>query len=159
MAKIIKIDNGVVSIGNDDGSLSEIRIEDCNFNPNVGDEVNIYSSEDKTLCVKVEKTSQQVEEIIKGGININLTQNQGSNNGAQDAYYNTGSKRAVGKLAYVLWAFLLGGLGAHKFYAGKAGQGILYILFCWTYIPLIVSFIEAICACCQKEDCNGRILV
>lgn len=159
MAKIIKIDNGVVSIGNDDGSLTEIRIEDCNFNPNVGDEVNLFSSESKTLCVKVEKTVQQIEDIIKGGININVTQNQGSHNGAGEAYYNVGSKRAVGKLAYILWAFLLGGLGAHKFYAGKAGQGLLYLLFCWTYIPPIVSFIEAIWACCQKEDCNGRILV
>lgn len=54
---------------------------------------------------------------------------------------------------------LLGGIGAHKFYAGKPGQGFLYLIFCWTYIPSLVGFIEGICACCQKEDSCGRILV
>lgn len=39
---------------------------------------------------------------------------------------------------------LLGGWGAHKFYLGKIGSGILYILFCWTGIPSIVGLIEGI---------------
>ena len=39
-------------------------------------------------------------------------------------------------------AFLLGGLGVHKFYLGQAGQGILYLLFCWTLIPAFVAFLE-----------------
>lgn len=43
----------------------------------------------------------------------------------------------------VILALLLGGLGAHKFYLGQTGMGILYLLFCWTYIPSIVAFIEA----------------
>ena len=41
-----------------------------------------------------------------------------------------------------LLAFFLGGLGAHKFYLGKVGQGFLYLIFCWTFIPAIVAFIE-----------------
>jgi TM2 domain-containing membrane protein YozV len=41
-------------------------------------------------------------------------------------------------------AILLGGLGIHKFYMGKPLQGILYLLFCWTFIPAIVSFIEGL---------------
>lgn len=40
-------------------------------------------------------------------------------------------------------ALLLGGLGAHKFYTGKTGIGIVYILFSWTFIPAFISFIEA----------------
>lgn len=43
-----------------------------------------------------------------------------------------------------LLAIFLGGLGIHKFYLGKAGMGILYLLFCWTGIPEIVGFIEGI---------------
>lgn len=164
MAKILKIDNGIVSVGNDDGSLTEVRVEDCNFNPNIGDDVNIFTSDNKTICIKVEikkEDKSDIQDIIKsGGININVSQNQGSNNnGTPDIYYNIGSKHAVNKIPYIILAMLLGGLGAHKFYAGKPGQGILYLLFCWTYIPEIIGFIEGICACFQKEDSCGRILV
>lgn len=41
-------------------------------------------------------------------------------------------------------AFFLGGLGVHKFYLGKTWQGILYLVFCWTYIPAILGLIESI---------------
>jgi TM2 domain-containing membrane protein YozV len=41
-------------------------------------------------------------------------------------------------------AILLGGIGAHKFYLGKVGLGILYLVFCWTYIPAILGLIEGI---------------
>lgn len=41
-------------------------------------------------------------------------------------------------------AIFLGGFGIHKFYLGKAGMGILYLLFCWTYIPAIIGFVEGI---------------
>jgi len=43
----------------------------------------------------------------------------------------------------VVLALLLGGFGAHKFYLGHTGLGILYLLFCWTGIPEIVGFFEA----------------
>lgn len=52
-----------------------------------------------------------------------------------------GQKNRV--LAIVL-ALLLGGIGAHKFYLGRIGWGILYLLFCWTFIPQLIAFIEAI---------------
>ncbi|EFL92339.1 TM2 domain-containing hypothetical protein [Candidatus Regiella insecticola LSR1] len=40
--------------------------------------------------------------------------------------------------------FFFGGIGAHKFYLGKIGQGFLYLLFFWTLIPAIIAFIEFI---------------
>ena len=48
------------------------------------------------------------------------------------------------RIVAALLAFFLGGLGAHKFYLNKNGKGFLYLFFCWTYIPAIVSLIEAI---------------
>lgn len=56
---------------------------------------------------------------------------------------NTQTKTKSRALAAVL-AFFLGGLGIHKFYMGKVRWGIAYLLFCWTGIPTIVSFVEAI---------------
>ena len=44
----------------------------------------------------------------------------------------------------VFLALILGGLGAHKFYLGSPGLGILYLLFCWTFIPSIIGFFEGL---------------
>jgi hypothetical protein len=43
-----------------------------------------------------------------------------------------------------IFALLLGGLGVHKFYLGKPVQGVLYILFCWTFIPSLIALVEGI---------------
>lgn len=48
------------------------------------------------------------------------------------------------RTAAALFAIFLGGLGIHKFYLGQVGQGVLYLVFCWTFIPTIVGFIEGI---------------
>lgn len=41
-------------------------------------------------------------------------------------------------------AILLGGFGIHKFYLGAWGWGLIYLLFCWTYIPAVIGLIEGI---------------
>jgi len=43
-----------------------------------------------------------------------------------------------------LLALFLGGFGAHHFYLGHTGRGILYLLFAWTLIPAVIAFIEAL---------------
>ena len=48
------------------------------------------------------------------------------------------------KVAAGILAILVGGLGIHKFYLGKVGKGILYLLFCWTAIPGIIGLVEGI---------------
>jgi TM2 domain-containing membrane protein YozV len=54
-------------------------------------------------------------------------------------------------------AFFLGGLGIHKFYLDKPGLGILYVCFCWTFIPGIIAFIEVIIMLCMSsEEFNAK---
>lgn len=65
----------------------------------------------------------------------------------------------VNKIAYALLAIFLGGLGVHKFYAGKTGSGILYLIFCWTIIPALIGFIEGIVALTKPADANGNICI
>lgn len=48
------------------------------------------------------------------------------------------------KLVAALFALILGGLGMHKFYLGRIGQGVLYLLFCWTVIPALIGLVEGI---------------
>lgn len=43
-----------------------------------------------------------------------------------------------------LAAIFLGGFGVHKLYLERYGQFALSVLFCWTLIPLILSFFEGI---------------
>ncbi len=49
-------------------------------------------------------------------------------------------------------AILLGSVGAHKFYMGKYGMGILYLLFCTTYIPAIIGIVEGIMYLTESEE-------
>lgn len=56
------------------------------------------------------------------------------------------------KLAAALFALFLGGLGIHKFYLGRIGRGVVYLLFCWTFVPSIIGFIEGILLLVMSES-------
>lgn len=46
------------------------------------------------------------------------------------------------KASTTLLCAFLGGFGAHKFYMGVWGWGLVYLLTCWLYIPFIVALVE-----------------
>jgi TM2 domain-containing membrane protein YozV len=54
-------------------------------------------------------------------------------------------------------AILLGSLGIHKFYLGKIGQGIIYILFSWTGIPGLLGLIEGILYLVKTDEEFNKI--
>lgn len=62
--------------------------------------------------------------------------------GAGQAGVHQGASKS--RVTAIILALFLGGFGIHKFYLGRPGQGILYVLFFWTFIPAIVAFIELI---------------
>ena len=49
-------------------------------------------------------------------------------------------------------AILLGAFGVHKFYLGKIGWGILYLLFCQTGISAIVGVVEGVILLTTSEE-------
>lgn len=124
MAKIIKTDNNITTIGMDNGSIKEVRTASLSFRPKINDSVEVYESADQIIISKVAE-----------------------------------AKHCVNKISYALFAFFLGGFGAHKFYAGKTAQGFLYLIFFWTFIPGIIAFIEFILALAKEADSNGNICV
>lgn len=153
MAKIIEISETVISIGMDDGSIKEVRPADLSFAPCMGDEVEIFETESRTIVRKKEASPQQ--ETAEGGIHINVANTQT----VPQATTMVVSGKVVNKVVYCVLAFLLGGIGIHKFYAGKTGAGICFLLFCWTGIPLIISLIDGITALCKHADAAGNIII
>lgn len=142
MAKVIKIEDSSAIVLKDNGETIDVSLTCFTFSPDTGDEVEVYKhGEELIVNKKVEKTTENP--------NINIV----NNNAQKD------EGKLVNKWVYVALALLLGTFGAHKFLAGKNGQGVLYVVFCWTGIPSIVSFIEGIVAIFKKADANNEILI
>jgi TM2 domain-containing membrane protein YozV len=54
-------------------------------------------------------------------------------------------------------ALFLGFLGAHKFYLGRIGSGVVYLLFAWTFIPTLLGLIDFfILALMDRDEFNRR---
>lgn len=56
------------------------------------------------------------------------------------------------RIAAALLAFFLGGIGIHKFYLGQILWGFVYLIFCWTFIPSLIAFIEFIIYLCMSDQ-------
>ena len=135
MTKIIKITKDNVLVGMEDGSIEEFKKEELNFSPALGDEVQVFKAPQGSIVSKASSAWTD-----------------------RPVYYQE-QGRSVNKVVYCLLAFFFGGLGFHKFYAGKVAAGILYILFVWTFIPALVAFIDLIIGLTRPADANGNIIV
>ncbi|MFV0554741.1 MAG: TM2 domain-containing protein [Mangrovibacterium sp.] len=73
------------------------------------------------------------------------------------------------KTTATVLAFFLGGLGIHRFYLNQILLGSLYLIFSWTFIPIIIAFVDfVVLITMSKEkfeskysktkavDCNNR---
>ena len=65
----------------------------------------------------------------------------------------------VSKGVYIGLCLILGGIGAHHFYAGKWFRGLLYLGFSWTGIPVVLALIDLVIAIFKRSDVNGEIRV
>ena len=69
--------------------------------------------------------------------------------GVRQPEHSASSKK--NRMTAALFALLIGGTGAHHFYLGNTLQGVMYLLFCWTFIPAIVALIEGIIFLCMSD--------
>lgn len=70
----------------------------------------------------------------------------------KNASFNTTNSNGKNRMTTAILAILLGGIGAHQFYLGNTGKGILYLVFIWTYIPAIIGVIEGIMLITQTDE-------
>lgn len=143
MAKILAITPETISIGMDNGELKEDPAGSVNFVPHVGDEVEIFESVNNIIVSKVEKSTpvqpaaQQAPtiKIVNTNTNTNVNKN-----------INAGSGRAKNKWVAFVLCLLFGFFGAHKFYEGKTGMGLLYLFtmgllgFGWIIDTIVILF-------------------
>ncbi|MCL2818053.1 MAG: TM2 domain-containing protein, partial [Clostridiales bacterium] len=134
MAKIISVSNDIVEIGEDNGTLTEVRLSDLSFAPRVGDSVDVFRSESSLRVTLAQNQHQGGWPVAQSGsgININLSQLQQSTQQSVQPQTYVQAGKVVNKITYILCAILLGGVGVHKFIAGKTGTGVVFIIFCWT---------------------------
>lgn len=57
----------------------------------------------------------------------------------------------------ILLALFLGSFGAHHFYLGKYRVGLLYLAFCWSLFPMVLSWGECLMLRNQVKNYNRRL--
>jgi len=124
VSEILIINDNIVKVGVDDGSVVELPITSFQYsNPRVGDKVRLFKDNDNYIVKR--------EESALGSIVV-----------------NDGDRRSINKIAYILLTFFFGCFGVHRFMRGQIGIGILMILFgwltfgIWWLVDLIISLVK-----------------
>ena len=143
MAKIIAITPEKISIGMENGSIKEVPAGSVNFVPHIGDEVEIFESVNNIIVSKLERKPvepQPVQQtpaihIVNTNTNTNINKNK-----------IIGGGRAKNKWVAFILCLFLGAFGAHKFYEGKLGMGLVYLFtvglfgFGWIIDTIVILF-------------------
>lgn len=103
----------------------------------------------ETLDVGMRKAEEALRASERGGGNVYM-------NAAVSAPSAPALTYNKSKVVAAMLALFLGGLGVHKFYLSRPMQGLLYLVFCWTFIPSILAFIEAIIYLFSDDDSFAR---
>ena len=61
---------------------------------------------------------------------------------SQASFYSRYNNERKDPTAGILLCLFTGGIGGHEFYLGNIGVGIIYLIFCWTFIPIIIAFFQ-----------------
>lgn len=152
MFKVIKVDDENVYIASSEsGKTLKINKAKLDWEVKVYDYVEFYDAGGEIIVTKI-PTEEALLILQKDQAQKQQTQPQiiVTNNPATQS-------NKVNKVSYALLAWFLGGIGIHHFYAGKTAAGVMSILFCWTFIPSIVAFINFINALCKTSDKDGNI--
>ena len=124
MAEILKINDGKVKIGTDDGKVITVPIASIAYpDPQEGDQVKVYKDGNTYIIKKVEP------------IGATLLQSDEKGN------------KTINKHLFVwVGSFILGGFGVDRFLRGQIGIGICKLLFGWITLGIwpLVDWLVAV---------------
>ena len=154
MAKIIKVTGSEVTIAHNEEYI-KLNPSELSFVPQLGDEVEVHKVDEEIIVIKKDN---------KGDDKINISivnENNAVQNQSQVVNTQTTAVglHYVNKWVYVLLAIFFGGFGAHHFYAGYNGKGILYLVLLMTGISVILGILQGVLALFKTPDANGKIAV
>ena len=99
--------------------------------------------EDAVICTKCGRQVEKIEQVNASQPNVVINNTNTANARATAV---AGEGRAKNKWTSFLLCIFLGYLGAHKFYEGRVGLGILYLLtfglfgFGWAIDTIVILF-------------------
>lgn len=132
----------LASISNDLLIPRQVELEN-NPSPNNFNDSEATKKKSKNID---EKFCSECGEIIKLKAEIcpKCGVRQLPNNAGSSINFGELAPNGKSRITAALLALFLGGLGIHKFYLGQSGVGIIYLLFCWTFIPALLALIDFI---------------
>ena len=102
----------------------------------------------ETICVALRVAEEAKRSSASSGTHVFMNAGGASSSSSSSSAAAAGNGNGLqmigtkSRVVAALLAFFLGTFGIHKFYLGQTGLGILYLLFCWSFIPTLVSLIE-----------------
>ena len=71
---------------------------------------------------------------------------------SQTTHQNAPPQYDKDRIVAGILGIILGTFGIHKFYLGKIGNGMMYLIFFWTGIPAIIGLIEGIMYLAESDE-------
>ena len=153
MKKIIRIDGSNILIGTEDMNIVTVPIGSISYeNPQVGDIVEIFKDEDRTIVIKGKGKTPDSESSSDGSncspvqsqTVVNTNGNYTQNNAATQTMYMANEKHMNKHLFVWLGTFCFGSLGVDRFMRGQVGVGILKLITVggigiWSLIDFIIA--------------------